>query len=172
MKSTDSMAEGPDGISRVERARRRRGWTATELARRAGTSATVISRVEAGQRPGASLRERISEALGLPESELFATAAEIADAAASEVLELWREVTEALGEDFYRGKGYALEFIHSPEGRPGVRVGPLTFIRVAGLPVAGRSVGGRAEWAALAGATSVDELRWRPAGPAGPPGLN
>ena len=54
-----------DAALLVREARSRAGWSQRELARRAGTSQSVVARIEAGQtRPGSETLRRLLEAAG------------------------------------------------------------------------------------------------------------
>ena len=57
---------------RLKRRRAERGWTAAELARRAGVSRAYLSRLEAGKtvRPSAAILERLAGALGTTVADL------------------------------------------------------------------------------------------------------
>lgn len=60
------------GKSLLERERRRRDMTATDLAERMGVSRSAISQVERGWlRPSPSFKERAAEALGMDQRQLF-----------------------------------------------------------------------------------------------------
>lgn len=66
-------------MNQVRERRQQVGISGEELARRAGISASDLSKVERGQRhayPG--WRRRIAEALDTPESELFPEAVSVA----------------------------------------------------------------------------------------------
>jgi transcriptional regulator with XRE-family HTH domain len=57
---------------RLKRRREEQGWTAAELARRAGVSKAYLSRLEAGKtvRPSAAILERLAAALGTTVADL------------------------------------------------------------------------------------------------------
>jgi transcriptional regulator with XRE-family HTH domain len=57
---------------RLKRRRAERGWTAAELARRAGVSKAYLSRLEAGKtvRPSAAVLEHLATALGTTVADL------------------------------------------------------------------------------------------------------
>jgi transcriptional regulator with XRE-family HTH domain len=60
------------GVSQLERERRRRGLTATDLAELMGVSRSYLSRVEHGWlAPSAAFKQKASEALGTSVQELF-----------------------------------------------------------------------------------------------------
>lgn len=60
-------------MSRLREARKRRGLTQFELAKRTGIHPTDIGKVEAGiiLKPFPGWRKRLAQALGLSEEELF-----------------------------------------------------------------------------------------------------
>lgn len=64
-------------VSPLYLVRHSRRWTQGELARRAGLTQETVSRLERGlERPRASTRARLAEALGQPEQLLFPTTKE------------------------------------------------------------------------------------------------
>ena len=57
---------------KVRELRKARGWTISELARRAGCARPFLSRIEAGNaNPTQTILEKIAGALGVPVSQLF-----------------------------------------------------------------------------------------------------
>ena len=68
--------------------------------------------------------------------------------AADEVLALWRELIDRLGDRFYAGNG-GVGFEWTAKGRPAVRVGDTTYFADAGQIVAAVTRGGRAEFSRI-----------------------
>ncbi|WP_434074876.1 helix-turn-helix domain-containing protein [Moorella naiadis (nom. illeg.)] len=59
-------------MSRLRDERRRRGWSQFELSKRSNIHPIEIGRIERGiVKPFPGWRKRLSEALGVPENELF-----------------------------------------------------------------------------------------------------
>ena len=76
MRSCDGLNQawkegGMKPESPLREARKKRGWTATQLAVAAETWPSVISTVERGVRPGEGLRRRIALALGVSARSLW-----------------------------------------------------------------------------------------------------
>lgn len=95
---------------RIRRLRRERGWSQRELARRAGVSNSLISRIELGQGEELSLAhlERIARVLGVSLSYLVSTD-EFAPADDPEVQELLREFL-TLPADVRKSIEYAIRW--------------------------------------------------------------
>lgn len=72
----------------------------------------------------------------------------VLDRHAQECDSLFKELQARLGEYFYAGHG-GTEFMLTSKGRSVIRCGPTTYFRheQTGKPVAGRTRGGRAEFA-------------------------
>ena len=78
---------------RITEERRRRDWSAADLAERSGVSRAMISRIEREEaKPTASLLGKISSAFGLPLSDFFAsTEAPISRISLAATREAWRD---------------------------------------------------------------------------------
>lgn len=66
--------------------------------------------------------------------------------APDEILALWHELVDRLGDAFFVGHG-GVQFEWTAKGRPAIRVGPTTYFADAGRIVAALPRGGRAEYA-------------------------
>jgi transcriptional regulator with XRE-family HTH domain len=60
-------------VALIETLRREKGWRQADLARHSDLHPSVVSRVEAGQVPGPSVRARLARALDVPVAALWST---------------------------------------------------------------------------------------------------